>query len=107
MLSSAQEAYLGRLRFQLTEARLTPYLKKARGDVDCALARYYWNIRLCKAFYPLLQELEIALRNNLDRAFAAAHHVTRYRDVVSWLDSTPVVVVHKEGQEDIARAKEN
>lgn len=45
--------------------RLTGYqLPHDTSQAEC-LARYLWNITLCESLYPVLQNLEIALRNAL------------------------------------------
>ncbi len=64
-MSQAQDSYIGQLVQQITPARLAPYLRAASGDNSVALARYYWNAELCRAYYPMLQALEVALRNNI------------------------------------------
>ncbi|MFZ5623234.1 MAG: hypothetical protein ACOY71_02225 [Gemmatimonadota bacterium] len=66
MLTSAQEAHLGRIRAQISEARLTPYRKAEKGTLLHALARYFWNVELCQTYYHVLQALEVTLRNRLD-----------------------------------------
>lgn len=53
----------------------------------------------------MLHAVEVALRNNLDRTIGPAFPVARYKQVPSWIDRIPRVIIH-EGREDaIARAK--
>lgn len=104
-LTQKQESYLGQLRAQISEPRLAPYLQAASGDTALALARYYWNVELCQAYYPLLHAVEVALRNNLDRSIFPAFPVTRYKDIPSWLDRIPSVVAHTGASDAIVRAK--
>lgn len=105
MLTQNQEAYLGRLRAAVSEARLGPYLKAAKGDVLRTLARYFWNAELCKTFLPVLQALEVSLRNRLDSTLAPYFPVHRYDHVNSWLDRQPRVVHHKNAENDLWKAK--
>ena len=105
-LSAPQEAALGRLKTELSEARLTPYLRASAGDLGLAIARYFWNVELCRAFYPVLHALEVALRNNLDRAIGPNFPVRAYTDISSWIDRKPRVVVHPGAEGQIERAKE-
>jgi hypothetical protein len=103
--NTTQAAFLGRLQGQLSAARLAPYLRAASGDMSLAIARYYWNAELCQACYPVLQAVEIALRNNLDRALSAVFPVRGYAHIESWIDRVPRVVVHPGGEDAITRAK--
>lgn len=52
---------------EITKERLSVY--RADGcDDETALARYLYNIKLCKSFYTSLNMFEIAFRNSVDRA---------------------------------------
>jgi hypothetical protein len=51
--------------------RLSPY-KSGRTEID-ALSLYGWNIALCEALYPSLQNLEIGLRNRIDKAITVSY----------------------------------
>jgi hypothetical protein len=106
-VSSTQESYFGRVATQLTPARLAPYLKAEKGDLGRALARYYWNVELCRCYYPVLQALEVALRNNLDRAIAPRFPVARFQDIDSWLDRIPAVAIHPGAEGALSKAKDN
>jgi hypothetical protein len=89
-----------------------------KGDLSRALARYYWNIDLCKASYPALQVLEVDLRNSLDAVirplFPVVDHPLAYRHIRSWLTRTSYsevrptgeVVVHPGGRGAVSRALE-
>lgn len=105
-VTSAQAAFLGRLTTQLSEDRLAPYLRAEKGNASRALARYYWNAELCRTYYPMLQALEVALRNSIDRAVAPAFPVEQYRHVPSWIDRMPRVAVHRGAEGQIAKAKD-
>lgn len=117
-LTSAQVAQLGRLEALIGSTRLGPYMAAERGELSLALARYYWNIDLCKAAYPALQALEVDLRNSLDAVirpiFPVVDHPLAYRRIRSWLTRTSFpgvnptgeVVVHPNGPATVDRALE-
>ena len=48
---------------RLSAERLGPYRAAVGGDLAEALALYRWNILLSGAFYELLQDTEVVLRN--------------------------------------------
>lgn len=50
--------------------RLEAYRRDGDDDLE-TLTRYLWNIALCEAFYPILQILEIGLRNSIHNAASA------------------------------------
>ncbi len=97
MPSPSQQAFYGRLQMQIGPQRLAPYLAAEAGNLPRALARYYWNIDVCKSLYPSLQALEIGLRNNLDRVIAPLFPIRGYRYIASWLTRSSDVVVHTGG----------
>lgn len=115
-LTTTQVAYLGQLKALIGDTRLGPYLAAEKGDLSRSLARYYWNIDLCKAAYPALQVLEVDLRNGLDAVirpiFPVANHPDAYRGIRSWLTRTDYphvnptgeVVVHPNGRATVDRA---
>lgn len=63
------------------------------GDDDAeVLARYVWNICLCEALYPSLQNLEIALRNSI-------HSVAESTFAnPNWLQDFSIVIGSKQQQ---------
>ena len=50
--------------------RLSTYLKAAQGNSVDALRIYSWNTSVSSTFYGPLQELEVALRNSIDRVLS-------------------------------------
>ena len=54
----------------ISRDRLSTYLKAAQGDSVVALRIYSWNTAVNSAFYGPLQELEVALRNSIDRVLS-------------------------------------
>lgn len=75
---------------------MAPY-RKGRSEID-ALALYVWNIDLSEAFYPILQNLEVGLRNKLNDALA-----TSYTD--SWWFEDPGIMVDKFAKDRVEEAK--
>jgi hypothetical protein len=65
--------------------RLSTYRLPADTD-GVVLARYLWNTLLGEALYPLLQALEVALRNSMHTAITRAYG----RD--DWYDRTPTIL---------------
>jgi len=110
-LSRAQASFLGRLESLIGATRLGPYRAAESGDRFRALARYYWNIELCKSLYPALQLLEVDLRNSLDvtlsQVFPVRADPAAYRHVRSWITRTHDVVVHPGGRAAVDRALES
>jgi hypothetical protein len=109
--ATPQDRYLGKLLAEIPEPRIRPYLSAAKGNARQALARYFWNIELCRAFYPALHALEIGLRNALDRAVIrylaeqkTRHGKMRNSRIDSWLTDTPTVIVHAGAQASVAHA---
>lgn len=60
-------------------SRVSRYQKAANGDKKKAMAMYYANARLARAFQPLISCFEVVLRNQLH--YALANH---FNDV-QWL----------------------
>lgn len=60
------------LRFQqaISPKRLEAYRSSPSDKEVELLATYLWNIGLCEAFYPVLHNFEIALRNSLYQAIS-------------------------------------
>jgi hypothetical protein len=53
----------------LSTERLTGYQRTGRSETaEQILQRYLWNIQLCEALYPVLNLLEVTLRNTLHSA---------------------------------------
>ena len=64
-----QAAFYDPLRAALSDKRLT---RCDQGDGDLnMMARYLYNTALCEAIYPLLQHLEVSLRNSWHQALSA------------------------------------
>ena len=55
------------IKNSISEERLSVYKADGAND-DVALARYLYNIELCKSLYPLINIFEVTLRNSIDAA---------------------------------------
>ena len=62
----ARESLFKQFRHASSYERIQPY-KSGRTELE-ALTLYVWNIALAESFYPSLQNLEVALRNRIDKA---------------------------------------
>jgi hypothetical protein len=54
----------------ITESRFAPYIAKADGDHDKAVALHVWNARISAAMFEMLHHVEVILRNAVDSQFA-------------------------------------
>ena len=79
--------------------RLEAYRRVGDDDLE-TLTRYVWNISLCEAFYPTLQNMEIGLRNGLNQSLTA-----HFGDPL-WFQRTPSVLDGR-GQRAITEAEQN
>ena len=74
----------------ISEDRLRPYKGIDNGEDEADwYARYFWNIALGESLYPLLQVLEIALRNSLNAA------ISNERNTENWFEE---VLVDQDGK---------
>jgi hypothetical protein len=77
------------LRGSISDQRLDAY-RQAHTDTDVdLLGRYLWNTALCESLYPTLQNLEIALRNNIYNAAKVSF------DDHNWLDNPDILVTQQ------------
>ena len=53
----------------ISPERLAVYKSDGAGN-ETVVARYIYNIELCKSFYPLINIFEVTLRNSIDKALA-------------------------------------
>ena len=94
-----QEISLAALRRVLSEPRLEAYRHDAAEPSSTVVGRYRWNIALSMALYPGLQQLEVALRNNLHVAISGSYGQ-------QWYDSTPPFLTQRELQSVVAAKEE-
>ena len=55
------------IKESISEERLSVYRADGADD-KTAIARYIYNIELCKSLYPLINIFEVTLRNSIDSA---------------------------------------
>lgn len=84
-----QSIFYASLRRTISTKRCDSYRLVGESELD-VLARYAWNIALCEALYPALQNLEIALRNNIHTA------ATRHFGTNHWFDMHPTILKPRE-----------
>lgn len=78
-----------------TQSRLSVYRKDGVDDETC-LARYLYNIEICKSLYPALHIFEVTLRNSIDIT------LSYYTKVQNWYD---VLIIDNESKNKIEEAK--
>lgn len=72
MVSESSDDSVHLIRQAISDQRLDAYrITEADDDLDL-LERYVWNMALSEALYPVLQSLEVTLRNTVHRAIGNA-----------------------------------
>lgn len=94
-----QAISLAALERILSGPRIEAYRLDPAETPSMMIGRYRWNIALCMALYPLVQQFEVALRNNLNRAIAA------HCKTANWYDLSPSVLTQRE-RDAVAQAKD-
>lgn len=61
-----------------SRARLEAYRIRPTDGIGEILINYYWNIALCEALYPVLQTIEVVLRNHLWKAISNYTHNSKW-----------------------------
>jgi hypothetical protein len=62
---------------RLSVSRLTSYLRASSNDVPLALRLYEWNTQISAAFYELLSDVEVVVRNSFHEQLTAWHGVQK------------------------------
>ncbi|MBC7196332.1 MAG: Abi family protein [Deferribacterales bacterium] len=96
------------IRTYLSNDRLTPYEKILKTKDDkIILSHYIWNIKLSECFYPLLQILEISLRNSINNAIIDYFGFDDwYEDKYGILEKNELVLVSKAKDEITKRTED-
>ncbi len=81
-----QELFSVFIEDSLSTERLEAYRRYPGERSFDALLRYLWNTELCASFYPLLQHLEVALRNAMHAALSKKYTNDRWFDTTGLLD---------------------
>ncbi len=64
------------LKHFVSVERLKAYEEKlATNDHEVIFQHYLWNIELSKSLYPLLQNIEVALRNAMHKAISEHYSI--------------------------------
>lgn len=80
------------LKTSISEERLAVY--RADGvDDTTAIARYIYNIALCKSLYPLISIFEVTLRNSIDKALENYFKLTDWNNVIQ-LQQTELMMIN-------------
>ena len=79
------------LKNSISEERLAVY--RADGvDDTTAIARYIYNIALCKSLYPLINVFEVTLRNRIDKALENYYKQLDWNNVIQLQQSELMMV---------------
>ena len=97
-LTAAQ--YFAHFERALSPERLRPYRPPGGDDLDL-IANYLWNIALSEALYPVLQNLEVTLRNAIHNA------ATRAFGTDMWFDQPAVLALESRESAMVQRAKQD
>lgn len=85
--------FFASLRTSISPQRLDAY-KTLSTDTEIDLfERYFWNIALCESLYPVLQNLEITLRNNIYNAATLSFKDPNWFDNVRILEEQQILSV--------------
>ena len=80
------------LKKSISEERLAVY--RADGvDDTTAIARYIYNIALCKSLYPLINIFEVTLRNSIDKALEKYFNQPDWNNVIQ-LNQTELMMIN-------------
>lgn len=92
-------------RQSVSNERLDKYVQRgAPGGEENLLIHYAWNIALSESLYPLLQCVEVALRNSVHNAAAKAFGRNNWYDVQDLLNVSSVKNIEK-ARKDLAHAR--
>lgn len=76
----------------ISRERLAVYKADGASD-EKAVARYIYNIELCKSFYPILNIFEVTLRNAIDTALKKFFDIQDWNDVIPLTQTEEIKVV--------------
>lgn len=79
------------MKKSISEERLAVY--RADGvDDTTTIARYIYNIALCKSLYPIINVFEVTLRNSIDKALENYFNSPDWNNVIP-LQQTEVIMI--------------
>ena len=76
-----QEDFANSIVRAVSVSRLSPYLNQGATTQD-SLAYYLWNSALSESLYPVLQGLEVTLRNSLHDSIAHSHDTEDWFELI-------------------------
>jgi len=79
----------------LSVKRLDTYYKLFKGDKTTAIEYYQLNIKISEAFYPLLANLEITLRNSVHQSFSVRFDTENWFETLDYKDLADQVTIAK------------
>ncbi len=98
MSSAGQDAFFAAIEAAISSHRLRlGFLSRASESPEILLGRHLRNLALSEALYPVLQTLELTLRNSIDRTLEAAFPGSMFGE--SWLSATSVVLAPRDRDE--------
>jgi hypothetical protein len=81
------QEFIRAFRASVSNERIDKYRQRGvSGGDENLLVHYAWNITLAESLYPLLQCMEIALRNSVHQAAAAAYQTPWWFDTLNLLE---------------------
>lgn len=81
----------------ISPERFNAYRRRGEGDLD-ALARCLWDMSLAESLHPVVNGLEVGLRNALLAAGQSCFGEVPTRDVPCWLDADPPILLPGEAR---------
>ena len=79
------------LKKAISQERLAVYMMDGI-DETTAIARYIYNIDLCKSLYPLINIFEVTLRNCIDSSLSAFFGTSDWNTVIPLLQSEMMMI---------------
>ena len=64
---------------RLSMSRLTGYLRVSSNDISLALRLYEWNTQMSAAFFELLSDVEVVVRNSFHEQLTVWHAAIRHQ----------------------------
>lgn len=103
MPSAGQDAFLAAVQTAISTHRLRLGFQDRAGDTPAILVgRHLRNLALSEALYPVLQMLELTLRNSIDRTLDAAFPASTLGQ--PWLSAVSPILAKRE-REDVANVE--
>ncbi len=95
---NVSQPFFPEIRRALSSERFESYDLSGSDSDEKMLARYLWNMALCRSLYPALQGLEIALRNSIH------HAISDQANEEWWFTRSNGTVQGKYGEKTVGKA---